>query len=942
MVKESTGGNRSCRAGILLTLIGLTVAGNSYASVAENGSISNVSYAAAAEKGQLKGVVTDILTGEPLIGAGVLIQDTTTGTVTDLDGAFALDLKNGEYVISISYIGYRPATVAVSVSRDGISASQAGDPEADGSFIAMESGLVRVSLASDDKVLDNAVVTARKNLESLQALQNERINSGFAIENMGAKEMSIKGISNAQESVAKLSGISIASAGQLIVRGLGDRYSTTTLNGLPIASPNPDNKLIPLDIFPSSTIQNITVSKVYEASSFADYSGAHVDISTKEGQSEDFFNVSFSTGGYFHTLANDFYRMDGKSLFLTPRLDGTAENIAYRDFADYSRSKDIFGTSFRTFRRNPLPDLDGGIGFGKNFKVGGQTLSLVASASVKTGDETMTDAFYRTYEASSVGSMQSDYNYNSYTQKVDIAALVDLDYTLRQNDNIGLTVFFARNAKDTHLDRHGMDYQESYNLMGSNQVTHIYTLQNYQLSGHHEIEDWEIDWGASYTMTSSDEPDRRQVMYRLNSDDEWNFFKLNQQETQRYFGKLDENELVADIKAVYSFNDDDRIRFGLTAKDKVRIFRSTRFYYDVSNINDVVTDFHDPDQWLNFENIQSGLISVNRSKYDRDQYDASNLIGAAFVETDLKFGEKWFLNAGLRFEASRQSVDYNDDVEDLTRNLDAFDLFPALNLKYDMTRRSMFRLSLSRTITRPSFVEMAPFLYQESFGGAQIRGNASLQNGYNYNVDLKYEFFAEKNTDMFSVTAYFKYLDNPIERTQRLSGGATEHSFQNADNGLAAGVEVEFRKEIVKNLAVSANASYMYTNVILPEGGAYTNQQRSLQGASPYLVNADISYTPSFKNGSSLSLALLYNLQGPRIHAVGIMGLGDVKQMPLNTLDFAGTYNINEHFAVKLAFKNMLNSTIRFRQDIPNADRTVDVEQWRIGTGFEIGISYSL
>ena len=295
MVKESTGGNRSCRAGILLALIGLTVAGNSYASVAENGSISNVSYAAAAEKGQLKGVVTDILTGEPLIGAGVLIKDTTTGTVTGLDGAFALDLKNGEYVISISYIGYRPATVAVSVSRDGISASQAGDPEADGSFITMESGLVRVSLASDDKVLDNAVVTARKNLESLQALQNERINSGFAIENMGAKEMSIKGISNAQESVAKLSGISIASAGQLIVRGLGDRYSTTTLNGLPIASPNPDNKLIPLDIFPSSTIQNITVSKVYEASSFADYSGAHVDISTKEGQSEDFFNVSWKT-----------------------------------------------------------------------------------------------------------------------------------------------------------------------------------------------------------------------------------------------------------------------------------------------------------------------------------------------------------------------------------------------------------------------------------------------------------------------------------------------------------------------------------------------------------------------------------------------------------------------------------------------------------------------
>ena len=235
-----------------------------------------------------------------------------------------------------------------------------------------------------------------------------------------------------------------------------------------------------------------------------------------------------------------------------------------------------------------------------------------------------------------------------------------------------------------------------------------------------------------------------------------------------------------------------------------------------------------------------------------------------------------------------------------------------------------------------------PFLYQESFGGAQIRGNEDLQNGYNYNVDLKYEFFAEKNTDMFAVTAYFKYLEDPIERTQRLSGGATEHSFQNADNGIAAGVEVEFRKEIVKDLSVSANASYMYTNVILPEGGAYTNHQRSLQGASPYRANADISYTPSFKNGSSLSLALLYNLQGPRIHAVGIMGLGDVKQMPLNTLDFAATYNFDKHFSIKLTFDNMLDSKVVFRQEIPNAGRTVDVEQWRVGTGFQIGVSYSL
>lgn len=887
----------------------------------------------------VKGKIVDLVTGETLIGAAILIEGTTEGVVTDLDGAYTLPLDPGSYDLSVSYIGYKPLILDVTINSDGSGTVETEDPT---SLAYGENGLT-IYLEPDNEALMDAVVTARKNLESLQALQNERIASGFAIENMGAREMSIKGISNAQESVAKLSGISIAGAGQLIVRGLGDRYSTTTLNGLPIASPNPDNKLIPLDIFPSSTIQNITVSKVYEASSFADYSGAHVDISTKEGaDSEDFFNLSFSSGGYFHTLADDFYRMDGRSLFLTPRLDPAVREMSSSEFEDYSRSRDIFGTSFRTFGRKAIPDLNGGIGLGKNFRLGGQRLSVLASASIKTGDETMTNAFYRTYEASSEGNIKSDYNYDSYKQKIDIAALADIDYTLRESDNIGFTAFFARNASDTHLDRRGFDYQETYDLVGSNQVTHIYTLQNYQLSGHHDLGSWDIDWGASYSITSSDEPDRRQVMYRRGADGQLRFFDLNQQETQRYFGSLDENELVADIKASYDFGEDDRLRFGLTAKDKTRSFRSTRFYYNLRKLDEQITDVHNPDEYLNFENVSNGLISIRKNQYARDQYDARNFIGAAFVETDLHFGEKWQLNAGLRFEASRQSVDYNDDVENLTRQLDAFDLFPAINLRYNIADRSMLRLSLSRTITRPSFVEMAPFLYQESFGGAQIRGNEDLMNGYNYNVDLRYEVFSDSSTDMFAATAYYKFLQNPIERTQRLSGGATEHSFQNAENGLAAGLEIEFRKELVRDLTVSANGSLMYTNVILPEGGSYTNDRRSLQGASPYLANADISYTPSFRNGSGLSLALLYNLQGPRIHAVGVMGLGDVRQMPVHTLDFNGSYSFNEHLSVKFAFKNLLDSMIRFTQDIPSAGRTVEVEQWKTGTGFEIGISWSL
>ena len=891
----------------------------------------------------LKAVVLDAVSGEPLPGAAILIEGTTTGVVTDLDGRCELLLGDGDYRLVVSYIGFFNVSMQVSISgksADVSARTEDGQTSIDMDYAHLAAGpdgIYRIVMQPDRRMIEDAVVTARKSLESLQALQQERINSAFAIENMGAKEMSIKGISNAQESVAKLSGISIAS------RGLGDRYSTTTLNGLPIASPNPDHKLIPLDIFPASTIQNITVSKVYEASSFADYSGAHVDISTKEG-SENFFTAGFSSGGYFGTVFQDFGRMDSRSLFHTYRINPVADNIAYSQFGQYVRENNIFETTFESWFTKALPDLNGNIGYGRSFDVGNQRFNLLASFSIKSGDETVKDAFYRTYEASSSGNLLTEYNYNSYKRKLDIAGLLNLEQTLRESDSISLTAFFARNAENTFLDRSGMDYFESYDLTGHNFITHYYTLQNYQLSGHHESDDhgWLFDWGASASITSSDEPDRRQVMFRRNSSGELNFFKLNAQETQRYFGALDENEFVLSEKNTRVFNDDYTLKFGVTGKYKTRNFDVTRFYYDVDNINDVITDIWNLDEYLGFDAIGSGLISVDRNKQKRNHYDAFNAIAAAYIEADMQFSERWSLNAGLRFEASRQSVSYTTDYStDEVRNIDAFDLFPAINLKYSLNEEHAFRMSLSRTITRPSFVEMAPFLYEETFGGAQIRGNENLQNGYNYNFDLKYEYFRENSTDMAAITAYYKYLDNPIERIQRLSGGAVEHSFNNAENGIAAGIEIELRKQIVKDLTASANASFMYTNVKLP-AGSYTNMQRPLQGASPYIVNVDITYNPKFDENRELSLALLYNLQGPRIHSVGIMGLGDVKQMPFHTLDFNASYRFHRQWSVSLGFKNILDQTARYRQDIPNAGRTVDVEAWHVGPGFEVGINYTL
>ena len=245
----------------------------------------------------LKGSVFDVSTGEVLIGASIQLKGTASGTITDIDGRFELkDLKEGNQKLVISYIFYRTAEIDVEVKAE--------NPE------------LNIGLELDGQQLNEVTVIGRKNLESVAALQMERQMSTAAIENIGAREMAVKGISNVEEGVKKITGISVASAGQLIVRGLGDRYSITTLNGLPIASPNPDNKLVPLNLFPSSTVQNITVSKVYNAETYADYSGAHIDIVTKVNIPEDFLEISLNTGGSVNTIFRKRYQMDrGVSLF---------------------------------------------------------------------------------------------------------------------------------------------------------------------------------------------------------------------------------------------------------------------------------------------------------------------------------------------------------------------------------------------------------------------------------------------------------------------------------------------------------------------------------------------------------------------------------------------------------------------------------------------------
>lgn len=870
------------------------------------------------------GTVVDKNTNEPLIGVAVVVKGTSVGASTDITGAYMINQVPSGSVLQVSYVSYK------TIESEPLTLN-AGDAYN-----------INFVMEEDNLSIQGVQVTARVNHESENVLKNERMQASYAIENIGAKEMALKGISNAAEGVKKISSITTAESGQIFVRGLGDRYSLTTLNGLPIASPNADNKLISLDLFPTSVVKNITVSKVYEATSFADYSGARIDISTKENISDDFFSVSLSTGGVFGTLGKDFYKADNVSVFSNDKMPESVKSIASStDFTSYYQKNDIFGTSFDITKTTALPDFSITLAGGKTWKLqNSNTLSLLASANVGKSSESIYDKYDAGYNYQAV--KHSEVITDEYSSTFKTTGLLNLAYNYGDGSKIAYTGFYTRSVKDTYElnDIWTSEDRDTY-YTSSNSSRKIYALFNNQIIGKHKFNDkYDLNYAVSYSSTSSDEPDRRQVLYIHDTDNDVYYLNTSDQiNTNRFFTELSENELIGDVNAVYNFGDKNKVKLGVAYKNKKRDYSQVKFLYYLKDIAEttVIDDIYSVGDYISYDAIQDGSISVTKNYQSRSNYYAGTDVFAPYVDADYTVGGL-LINLGLRFEKAVSWVTYwNEAAKESYTELDNADLFPTLNLKYTINEAQSLRFGASRTVTRPSYYEMAPFIYEPNYGGDEIYGNADLINGYNINADLRYEYFRPKSNDMFSVTAYYKILKDPIEQVQELSGSTIRQTYKNADDGIAAGIEVEARKTFLKNFTVGFNASYMYTNVVL-EDGTYTDSERMLQGASPYLVNADITYNKRFDNESSLGLALLYNLQGKRIQSVGIEGMANTMQEDYHTLNFAANYSFNSKWGLRLQIDNLLDSRNVYTQEMSSGEE-IEVEYYKEGVSASIGVS---
>lgn len=872
----------------------------------------------------LKGRVKDSQSKEPLIGATVKVIGSDVASVTDIDGNFQLSgLKDGIYDIEIKYIGYKTA-----VKRQ----------------VKIEDNKVTTldfEMETDNRVLAGVEVVAKANRESENVTMMEQKRSVIAVQTIGAQELSRKGISDAQAAVAKISGISKQEGVKnVFVRGLGDRYNFTTLNRFPLPSEDPEYKNIALDFFSTDIIQSIDVNKAFYSNTPADVAGADINITSKELTGDGKFNVSLSGGFNTKTLSSDFMRLDGVDMF------GFADKTQPGGNLDTYNFRNSLDPSKQNLQINQSYTISGG----KKFLLGENRnplkLYLVAGHNKN----------YTHYEEDvrnsiTTGELSQDMEGDISQVETSQIAMANLEYTHNKKHSLAYNFMMVHATKESVGDYLGMDadYQSSDtyegfmrrqqtndNLLFVNQLISKWTLgRNIGLNA-----------GLSYNTINGNEPDRR-INNLVKTDSGYVPMKGTGIQ-QRYFSELDEKDLNARASLVYKLND------GFENNSNVQIGYMGRFVdddfeaveYDMSVVRQTVFDINHIsfDDYYNQDNYAGGMFQLDRNI---DKYGVSKNIHSAYAEATYQFTPKFIANLGLKYDDVDMKVNYNVNRGGSRgeQEIDKSYFLPSLNLRYNINDKHALRLAASKTYTLPQAKEISPFRYVSVSFNSQ--GNPNLKPSDNYNIDLKWDWYISPS-EILSITGFYKYIKNPISRIEIASAGGFL-SYENiSDHATAAGVEMEMKKHIfsrslenngMSRLTLGVNGAYTYTCAKVPLATDPSGSQ--LEGAAPWIVNADLTYLFR-KGGNSFTGALVFNYFSDRIYTIGTEGYQDIMENGIPTLDFVASAQIGKHFTINLKARNLLDAAHQLTRKGNATNSEVVLSKYKKGTDFSIGLSYNL
>lgn len=899
-----------------------------------------------AQKGTVTGTITDKdMNNEALSFATVMIKGTTTGINTDEQGKYTLSVTEGNHVLVVSFLGYESVEIPFSIA-------------------ANETKTINQALGSKGVELKDIVVKVEQNREKETALLVEQKKAVEIKQSIGAQELSRKGVSDVEEGLTKMTGITKVESRGLFVRGLEDRYNNLLVNDLAAPSNNPFKKIVPLDLFPTDIVGVIETYKTFNPNIYGDFAGGTFNIQTLQNK-KDYTKISIGVSGSTNNnlrrflLSKDadnskgFFGLEGNDRELPKILGNVPSNQtltteqslnSFKSGWDASETKSPLNSSLGILHSDVY-----------NFN-NASKLGYILSFNF---DNTYSfrDGVNNTFNPGG-GNYDNHLQNTQYRYKTSSSALAGLNYKT-ERFNLNLNSLFLRSTESLIQDQFGYTNSLAANpnkLIRLNQFEESNYI-NSQLFGSYNItkdKNHTVKAGASFVKTSFQQPDRKFFTGTKNNDDitisyggnnflkqyldiNGNYYFSGMMEYTMKFGSGEDKQ----NKISVGYNG-----YTTNTKSSYRFISTTTGPTFTAPANSI-------DTYVN-QDLMDGDFSYRESSNSTYKVKLNENVNAGYANLFLKLSEKLEMNAGVRAENTQRETKYRNPgsfTDPYQKKVyEKLYFLPSLNTKYSVNEKSNLRLAVGQTITKPVTMEAFPLEYVNGDGTVEV-GNKNLVNSQNINADLKYELFPS-NKEMFAVGVFGKNIDKPIERTfmPTASSGGQITTYINSDKAVLFGAEIEFIfdfqrvNESLKDLSLGFNTSLMTTKVT-SNNNLETYKSRELQGASKWIINSDLKYQFDMSKSWSNTMSLVYNVFGKRIYSVGTANLDHIYELPVQRLDFVWTNKISNKWEVKFSADNILNP--KHRLELGDANKITIVESSRMirdykkGVGFSLNMSYT-
>lgn len=917
-----------------------------------------------AQKGTLKGIVTDKVTKEMVVGAKVILTGTNFRALSDIDGNFKIqEIPAGDYTVEVSYALYKNFTQQVKIT-------------------AQDEAVLNVEMEENVTEFGPVEVTATKKTSTETAIVMEIKEAKAVVSGISKEQMSRSTDRTAAEAMQRVPGITIVEGRFALIRGVNTRYNSVIINNVIAPSTEIDRRTFSFDMIPSSSLDRMMIYKTASPEYPGDFAGGVIKLYTVNQIDKDFLNVKIETGYRAGTTLQTYKQSQGSKTDFLGFDNGfrhLPENFPGRNvFMNEGPTSEIRRDAARSLANNyapieamAIPNISLSINQGKTFKLSGvKKLTTVNSINYSQSYQNYEREFNR-YQiwADFNTPIQKWFEYkdNVYQKDNKVNIMSNWALTLSNRSKIKFSNLFNQIGENETIIRNG---ENMFVRPGEDQQNYLLgyksrTIYSGQLEGDHKMgadEKNKLNWVVGGSYLGELEPDLRRFR-RFKDQDSSTYIAMfspssNLFDNSRYYGELQEFTVSHGMNYIHDITkketDKRTISAGYYGDFRSREFASRYF-------STTYPGFFSPtviealsvlplDEIFAPENYQTvdGLI-LQEGTRPIDAYSASNILTAAYVATDLTFGQL-NVSGGVRTEYNIQNMQSRDDFGPINVNNPVLSVLPSANVSYAFNEKNLIRGGYGRTVNRPEFRELAPFLFYDYKLESSRVGNPDLKTATIDNIDFRYENYP-RTGETFSIGGFYKRFTNPIEDRLILTTEQSSLTFVNADFAYAYGAEIELKKSLkdltkskfIDKLSLNVNASYIVSRVDLGATATAQDRVRSLQGQAPYIVNGALYYT---NNAKKMNASVIYNIYGRNIFAVGDVSFPTMFELERNSLDVTFSKGFESGLTLKASIQNILDAPYRFYQDsnrngkIDDADDPIIV--FRRGSLFTLSVTYDI